>query len=143
MSETVLDPQVAAIDPTAAMFDQLVADDPRLRLFAELMRAKSPTSPAAESAEEELRRVRAQQERLRAAYVSLRGRSEQLAAAVGACATCWGEKPACRHCRGEGTPGAFMPDWELFAQYIMPAVRRRAALTRTTPGSHTANPKEE
>jgi len=142
VSESVLDPQAAAIDPTAAMFDQLMTDDPRLRLFAELMRAQHQAS-AAEPAEEVLRRLREQHERLRTAYVSLKGRSEQLAAAAGACPNCWGEKSACRYCRGEGTPGAFMPDWELFAQYIMPAVRRRAALTRTTPGGHTANPKEE
>ena len=142
MSETELGAQVAALDPVAAMMGQMMTDDPRLRLVAELMRARSQ-SPPAEPLEGTLERLRAQHERLRSAYLSLRGRDEQVAAALGACASCWGEKPTCRYCRGEGAPGAFMPDWELFALFVMPAVRRRASLTRTTPGSHTANPKEE
>ena len=145
MSESELNGSTAVADPMSAMMGQLMNDDPRLRMFAELMRARSAAADAtaAPSAEEVLERLRAQHERLRAAYVSVRERDEALAAALGACPACWGERPSCRYCRGEGSPGAFMPDWELFSRYIMPAVRQRASLTRTRAGTEPANPQEE
>ena len=144
MSETDLAESSAIADPMTAMMGQLVHDDPRLRMFAELMRARSAANdaPVVPSAEEMLEQTRAKHERLRAAYVSVRDRDEALAAAVGACPACWGERPTCRYCRGEGSPGAFMPDWELFSRYIMPAVRQRASLTRTRAGSEPENPQE-
>lgn len=49
-------------------------------------------------------------------------RNSLLAAAVGAC-DCWGEQVGCRLCGGDGAPGWVVPDKELFATYVYPAVR--------------------
>lgn len=48
-----------------------------------------------------------------------------LAAALGAC-ECWGDDPACAVCGGAGSPAWLEPDEELFREYVLPAVRRRA-----------------
>ncbi|MFV0335744.1 MAG: hypothetical protein ACK5JR_16935 [Tropicimonas sp.] len=47
-----------------------------------------------------------------------------LAAAVGACANCWGTIPDCEECGGTGKPGALQPDREAFDRYVMPVVRQ-------------------
>lgn len=53
----------------------------------------------------------------------LRARNDALAAALGACYLCWGEDFECEECRGQGQPGAFTLDKELFGQYVAPAVQ--------------------
>jgi hypothetical protein len=55
------------------------------------------------------------------AYENLVDRNSVLAAAVGAC-DCWGEQIDCRLCGGYGVPGWVLPDKELFARYVYPAV---------------------
>ena len=57
------------------------------------------------------------------AHESLTDRNVLLAAALGAC-ECWGEDGGCRDCAGAGAPGWIPPDPELFAEYVVPAVRR-------------------
>jgi hypothetical protein len=54
-----------------------------------------------------------------------------LAAALGAC-DCWGELARCPICHGAGTPGWALPDRQLFAEYVHPALR---ALTKRDAGS--------
>jgi hypothetical protein len=49
-----------------------------------------------------------------------------LAAALGAC-VCWGRDPGCPVCAGRGGAGWTDPDLELYAEYVAPAVQRRAA----------------
>jgi hypothetical protein len=56
--------------------------------------------------------------------VQLREISATLAAALGACQRCWGTDPTCRRCDGDGAPGAFRPDVDLFRDLIAPAVQR-------------------
>jgi hypothetical protein len=46
-----------------------------------------------------------------------------LATALGAC-DCWGSAPECPICQGEGTPGWTLPDRELFATYVQPALTK-------------------
>ena len=53
----------------------------------------------------------------------LRERNDILADALGACALCWGQDHACRACRGLGHPGRAVPQYELFAEYVLPAVQ--------------------
>jgi hypothetical protein len=53
----------------------------------------------------------------------LRERIDLLAAALGACALCWGQEPACRACRGRGLPGYALPDEALFEELILPALQ--------------------
>lgn len=55
---------------------------------------------------------------------ALRARSRAFAAAVGACAACFGEDPLCSECGGRGTPGRRAPDPDAFRQYVLPALRR-------------------
>ena len=47
-----------------------------------------------------------------------------LAYALGACETCFGLEPECEVCQGNGTPGYYSPELDLFNQWILPAVRR-------------------
>jgi hypothetical protein len=49
-------------------------------------------------------------------------RDAALAAALGAC-DCWGEHEHCPICGGAGTPGWELPDRQLFAEYVYPALR--------------------
>lgn len=69
----------------------------------------------------------------------LREQNSALAAAVGAC-DCWGERPDCRFCEGEGSPGWVRPDRQLFATYVYPALRAmKAAGGPRTAARHQAN----
>lgn len=69
-------------------------------------------------------------ERLYDEVEELRLRVRTLAAALGACARCWGEDPGCPRCAGRGRPGGRRPDALLYHEYVTPAVRRRAAHER-------------
>lgn len=60
-------------------------------------------------------------------------RNLALAEALGAC-DCWGQDPRCHVCEGEGGPGWILPDRQLFARYVQPAIRvirTQAANART------------
>ncbi len=59
------------------------------------------------------------------AHAALVDRQVLLAAALGAC-VCWGEDAGCPECGGKGSAGWVPPDPELFAEYVVPAVRRTA-----------------
>lgn len=50
--------------------------------------------------------------------------NDTLAAALGACAVCWGDDPDCETCRGRGGPGSLSPDRGLFERLVLPAARR-------------------
>ncbi|WP_116948896.1 hypothetical protein [Jiangella endophytica] len=60
-----------------------------------------------------------------------------LAAALGAC-VCWGQDPGCPVCAGRGGSGWSDPDRELYAEYVAPAVRRRAAHASVVPDGRAA-----
>ena len=76
-------------------------------------------------------------------------RNLALAEALGAC-DCWGQDPRCHICEGEGGPGWILPDRQLFATYVQPAIRAiraQAANARTRPSATnhrttTDEPKE-
>ncbi|MGL4176397.1 MAG: hypothetical protein ACRCSN_10005 [Dermatophilaceae bacterium] len=63
-------------------------------------------------------------ERLHAEVLDLRRRTRELAAALGACARCFGEDAGCRRCGGRGVPGARDPEPVLFHELVAPVVRR-------------------
>jgi len=53
----------------------------------------------------------------------LRKRNDDLAHALGACPSCWGDALQCRNCRGRGRPGFSVPERQLFSIFVLPAVR--------------------
>lgn len=87
----------------------------------------------------EVRRLTAQLDSAGSELQLLRDRTNRLAAALGACASCWGEDPGCRECHGHGRPGRSMPDEGLFTEVVMPAVLlmrphdHRSCLTTSEP----------
>ncbi len=62
-------------------------------------------------------------QKLRVELDHLREVNDVLAAALGACYLCWGNDAGCPVCHGIGTPGTTMPDKQLFAQFVVPALR--------------------
>lgn len=58
---------------------------------------------------------------------ALRTRHKELADALGACATCWGDGQWCSRCHRRGVPGGRVPVEGKFTKYVMPAVERRKA----------------
>lgn len=82
---------------------------------------------AARRLEEESAELRGRMQALAAEIGSLRERMELVADALGACGLCWGQDPQCRACRGRGRPGYALPDEELFADLVLPAVQMMRA----------------
>jgi hypothetical protein len=86
--------------------------------------------------------------RLQAELDQLRALCDTLALALGACHVCWGQDEDCPACFGRGQVGAFVPDRELFDQYVLPAMRRaRSGTTRsaaqTDPPATTSHSRRE
>ena len=69
--------------------------------------------------------------RFRRELRDLRNVNDTLATALGACPYCWGGDSQCQECDGEGTSGAYEPDFRLFNELVMPAVRRIRSSKRT------------
>lgn len=86
----------------------------------------SAAEAAAIRAEADRREARCRRRvaRLQAELDQLRALSDTLALALGACHVCWGADDDCPACFGRGQVGAFVPDRELFDQYVLPALRR-------------------
>jgi len=68
----------------------------------------------------------------REALNELQKRSDVLAAALGACAECWGAHQNCSHCGGIGRPGWKLPDAAAFAAWIEPAINAIKGDPRST-----------
>jgi hypothetical protein len=51
-----------------------------------------------------------------------------LAAALGAC-DCWGLQTDCHICQGHGFTGWTQPDYELFAEFVRPAIEKLSSST--------------
>lgn len=121
-------------------------DDPRVRLISQYMsRETSPVDPVPvtdadvivedvieqdavdvmpEDPPRDPRRLRRKLRLLAGELRTAQTIGDTLAAALGACYLCWGEDHECEHCDGAGVPGWSMPDPELFATYIAPAMER-------------------
>jgi len=130
------------VDPMQAILQQYGAD-PRVRLITQLLQARA-SAPKAPTVEELERRI----ERMRRAHDELRAQYLRVAAALGACARCWGDDPRCRECGGAGASGFFEPDRELFLCYVLPALRRVHAQagargTSRAQGAHQAGTQPE
>ena len=109
----------ASFDPDA-LYDQLCAQRPDLQPLLTVMR----NAPAARRREvQPSATVEQRLERLKGAYADLYERMSALAAALGACARCWGEDVSCPRCGGAGEPGAWVPDRNEFRHYVLPALQ--------------------
>jgi hypothetical protein len=160
------DSEHGAPPPTVEdLLTQLTEGDPRLQALARYLarqanaqaeaerEAEEEWEPTAEQPRADPRRrseLRRAVDRLLAEVAELRERNDHLADALGACYLCWGEDPACPHCRGRGGPGSGPPDRALFATWIAPALRvlrnghRTAVAARAAPQTiATANSQEE
>jgi hypothetical protein len=77
--------------------------------------------------------IRQQQTQLRRAVELLR----RAARPFGACPFCWGERPDCHTCGGQGQPGYRQPDLHALVGQLAPVLRRAnltlVPLTRPTP----------
>ena len=60
-----------------------------------------------------------------------------LAAALGAC-ECWGLRPGCARCRGDGCAGWAQPDPELFEEFVKPAMARVPGISAVDHDRHTS-----
>jgi len=127
-------------DPAAArqLFEASLAEqsasNPALAMMMQLMAARpgagqSGSEPgddvAPSTKRQRVERMRAHLHELRASLDSAHGLLDDLAAALGACAACWGGEDACPACRGRGAPGWRTPDAELYDELVAPAVKRR------------------
>lgn len=132
-------PTNTGVDPTLlSLLDQMGFDDPKLRMFAQLMALQGnqsqdssspPESDEDQSQSDGIAMVLEENERLAHENDQLLDRVEVLAAALGACPICWGEDDSCSECRGKGRPGYFRPDREAFAEYVLPVVKKLKRVT--------------
>lgn len=60
-----------------------------------------------------------------------------LAEAIGACPDCFGGDDDCPVCHGHGTAGWQLPERELFAHFIVPAIRRFKSSSYQHESAHT------
>lgn len=128
--------KLGATDPTAAMVLQYMAqqraaaseepDEGEQEETAAVVEAPAPYMDEGRAARagEALRALRRRVHALYAELEDLRARNDDLAAALGACAQCWGEDPACETCEGLGRPGGAPPDAYLYGRLVAPAARR-------------------
>jgi hypothetical protein len=99
-------------------------NDPRMSLMLEMMQQQAAEPPAS-SGRSRSQRVRAALQEMREELVELHERNETLAAALGACAVCWGRVKHCSECRGRGRPGWRTPEPDLFEEFVAPAITKR------------------
>lgn len=67
---------------------------------------------------------------LRQEIEDLREVNDTVAAALGACALCWGGDSGCEECAGRGKAGSALPEPRLFEKLVAPAIRRVSAVRR-------------
>jgi hypothetical protein len=147
---------------------QMSETDPRLALVAKYLAVKraaadevndeendreperaQPRRPpiddaSAAAARDRVEAVRSLQRLARTMFAELeelRSRSDMLASALGACYLCWGDDPQCEVCNGEGGPGAFTPDKQLFSKVVGPAARRLRNSRAEPVGTDATQPR--
>ena len=105
------------------LLEMVLAERPELAQFADLFQSQ-PEEARTEDADARLRRLSATAKRLREELDDSQDLLDDLSRALGACHECWGEDNRCPACRGDGQPGFFKPDRQLFDQFILPAIRK-------------------
>jgi hypothetical protein len=127
--------EMAEDDPQFAMVSQYLAMQSDEAAAATEIEFQSETAlPAQEAAwindgelmslRDEVAEVQAALDERAEQLQDLADRNAGLAAALGACATCWGEDPACAACHGRGVPGSMRPHKKFFDYYVAPLLAR-------------------
>ncbi len=121
-----------ATDPMSLLLSQISAsapDNPTVGMLTSLLQRRDPPAPevdeeAQAEAAERLDELHGMVEQLYAEVETLRSRSVELAAALGACCVCFGTDLLCRRCGGRGRPGSRTPRPDAYRVYVVPAVTR-------------------
>jgi hypothetical protein len=119
----------------AQVVDRVAADD--------VATDATPAERIATAIGNRLTRLVLDEESLAARHDGLVERNIALASALGAC-DCWGDRPGCPICDGDGAPGWLPPDPHLFATYVLPVAPTlpRAGSVPPTPNTATDTAKE-
>jgi hypothetical protein len=126
--------QAAEEDPNLALLAQFIGDRPEPEPEVAVLPEPDPRAEWRRATVAELRGAIRE---LEAECEELHARGEVLAAGLGACAACWGVDLSCPTCAGNGRPGWRVPDPDVFAEWVAPAVkraRRHRTTTRPSPG---------
>jgi hypothetical protein len=122
-------------DAMAKMISEMAGDNPQLAMIMQLMQAQQSAAQDDEEdpvevrhelevrlaeTEARLSEVRGEAHRLLSAHRIAVERLADLAAALGACGSCWGEDDDCPSCRGRGHVGTMRPDLETRVRLLGP-----------------------
>jgi hypothetical protein len=124
-------------DPMSLLLSQISAnapDNPSVGMLTSLLQRRDPPAPEVDEEAQAEVAVRLEEltemvDNLYAEVETLRARSVELAAALGACYVCFGTDLLCPRCGGRGRPGSRPPKPEAYRAYVVPAVMRVRRLT--------------
>ncbi len=121
------DPEVLPPEPTSQEVPKaMTGTEQLLMLGAQLadslvQKLRAPAVAEGDAEEQAPRRSDEEKERLRRAYSRLGRLNAEVARALGAC-RCFGRRPGCPLCGGEGAAGFYPIDPGAFAAFVAPAV---------------------
>lgn len=104
------------------LLERVFVERPELAPYAELFSQMADSKKETPEVETRLRKITSIARRLRDDFEEVNDKLLDFANALGACHECWGTENRCPICRGEGQPGYFKLDRELFDQLISPAL---------------------
>ena len=126
-------------DPMSLLLSQISAnapDNPSVGMLTSMLQRRDPPAPEVDEEAQAEAAMRLEEltemvNNLYAEVETLRSRSVELAAALGACYVCFGTDLLCARCGGRGRPGSRPPKPEAYRAYVVPAVMRVRRLTET------------
>jgi hypothetical protein len=110
------------------LYDQLLqkvlVENPELAQYAELFKQQTSSSDTSDDTKKRLQKITSIAKQMKGDLDDALDRLDELAQALGACEECWGDNNRCPTCKGDGQPGFFKPDRELFNQFILPVLNK-------------------
>ena len=116
------------------LMQQMAADNPKLLAVMQMMKQQQSDNQESQASATDLsvslKKEKYKRRKLIQAYQALlqdaeviEGLLDELAAGLGACPSCWGTNTECDMCEGNGKPGTYQPDKELFQHYVLPVLK--------------------